>query len=596
MKALISLLFFTLAGLMPAFAQDRAWVQIEAHPTLREAQQRARAYAGAFPDVNGFQMRSGWYAIALGPFTPQGALTRLSDLLRERLVPADSYVTDGAQFTRQFWPVGADTLTAAPQAAPVQEAAPVHQAEPRPPVETVAPVHQAEPQPPVETVAPPDETPAEARRSEARLTREEREALQEALQWEGYYTSAIDGAIGRGTRAAMADWQTDRGYEPTGVLTTRQRDELVTTYRETLARLGMQTITEPRAGIQIDLPAAMVEFSRYEAPFVHYESKGENGVRVLLISQSGDQNTLFGLYDIMQTLEIVPLKGKRERSSDEFVLTGQNEALQSYTYAALKDGTVKGFTLVWRPENAKLMNRAAQMMRESFQALPGAVLPDLAGDAGTEQGVDLMAGLEIRRPSLARTGFYVDETGTVLTTTEVLGQCTRLTIADEYEAEVAARDDALGLAVLRPRQSLAPLAYAVFQTTTPRLKTDVAVAGFSYGGVLDQPVLTYGTLADLRGLNGEDSLQRLSLEALPGDAGGPVFDATGAVMGVLLSRADGDRQLPQDVSFAASVPAIAEFLSANGVSVEAAEAARQVTPETLAVEAADMTVLVSCWN
>ena len=394
----------------------------------------------------------------------------------------------------------------------------------------------------------------------------------------------------------MADWQAARGYDPTGILTTRQRHELVTAYRDALARLGMQTITEQRAGIQIDIPAAMVEFSRYEAPFVHFDSKGDNGVRVLLISQSGDQTTLFGLYDIMQTLEIVPLKGQRERKSDEFVLTGRNDTLQSYTYAALKDGAVKGFTLVWRPEDAKLMNRAAQMMRDSFQTLPEMVLPDLAGDAGAEQRVDLLAGLEIRSPAVARTGFYVDEKGTVLTTTDVLDQCTRLTIGDEYEVEVAARDDALGLAVLRPRQGLAPLAHAAFQTATPRLKTDVAVAGFSYGGVLDQPVLTYGTLADLRGLNGEDGLQRLSLEALPGDAGGPVFDATGAVMGVLLARAGGARQLPQDVSFAASVPAIADFLSANGVDAAAAGDAAQISPETLAVKAADMTVLVSCWN
>jgi S1-C subfamily serine protease len=242
------------------------------------------------------------------------------------------------------------------------------------------------------------------------------------------------------------------------------------------------------------------------------------------------------------------------------------------------------------------MTRAAQMMRDSFQPLPGMVLPDLAGDAGAEQRVDLLAGLEIRSPAVARTGFYVDEKGTVLTTTDVLEQCTRLTIGDEYEAEVAARDDALGLALLRPRQGLAPLAHAAFQTATPRLKTDVAVAGFSYGGVLEQPVLTYGTLADLRGLNGEDNLQRLSLEALPGDAGGPVFDATGAVMGVLLARAGGNRQLPQDVSFAAAVPAVADFLSANGVEAAAAEDAPQIAPEMLAVKAADMTVLVSCWN
>ena len=40
-------------------AQDRVWVQVEAQPTLREAEDRARAYAGAFPDVSGYRLRSG---------------------------------------------------------------------------------------------------------------------------------------------------------------------------------------------------------------------------------------------------------------------------------------------------------------------------------------------------------------------------------------------------------------------------------------------------------------------------------------------------------------------------------------------------------
>ena len=56
-----------------------------------------------------------------------------------------------------------------------------------------------------------------------------------------------------------------------------------------------------------------MQFDHYEPPFVHYGERGGSGVRVLLISQPGDQSTLFGLYDILQTLEIVPLDGERER-------------------------------------------------------------------------------------------------------------------------------------------------------------------------------------------------------------------------------------------------------------------------------------------
>ena len=171
-----------------------------------------------------------------------------------------------------------------------------------------------------------------------------------------------------------------------------------------------------------------------------------------------------------------------------------------------------------------------------------------------------------------------------------------MTIGDDTEVSVTAQDDALGLALLKPQATLAPLAYAAFQTGQPRLNSEVAVAGYSYGEVLDMPVLTYGQLSDVKGLAGEDTVNRLTLAALPGDAGGPVFDASGAVMGMLLPRTEDGRQLPNDVSFVAAVPAIAEFISTSNLSVAASDASGSIAPEDLSLLAADMTVRISCWN
>ncbi|MFD0982491.1 trypsin-like peptidase domain-containing protein [Tropicimonas aquimaris] len=586
---IFSIMSFWIVATGARAQQDTAWVQIEAVRTLALAQDRARAYAGALPNVAGFRTGTTWYAVALGPYTAATAEAELAALKRDGLIPADSYIVTSDTYVQQFWPVGTDLLGAAPRPG-TAGTLPLAQPE--------TPPAQPEAESPEVLAVIPDETPREALAGERSLLPAERQELQEALQWEGFYAGGIDGAFGPGTRNAMAAWQSARGYEASGVLTTRQRGELVDGYRSVFADLALASVRDDTAGIEMILPSGKIEYGETEAPFVHYDSSDDDGIRVVLISQSGDEATLFGLYDIMQTLNIVPPSGFRERQQRSFVLTGQSDTLSSHTYAQLSDGEIKGFTLAWPPAQDRLMQRVVQTMRDSFMPIQGTVLPDtaLSGD-GADQRIDLMSGLEIRRPERSRSGFFIDAAGSVLTTTDVLAQCSRLTLGEEAEAEITARDDRLGLALLKPREPLAPIAVAEFRSDVPRLNSEVALAGFSFGDVLDLPVMTYGTLADIRGLQGEDDLDRLSLESRPGDAGGPVFDGTGAIIGMLRARSDSDgRQLPPDVNFAVDVPAMAEFLDGAGVALRGSDRHAALPPEDLTTLAGDLTVRVSCWN
>jgi len=173
--------------------------------------------------------------------------------------------------------------------------------------------------------------------------------------------------------------------------------------------------------------------------------------------------------------------------------------------------------------------------------------------------------------------------------------CSKITLDDDYEAEVLMNDATRGIAVLRATQELAPASVATLRVGAPRLQSDVAVSGFSYEGVLGAPTLTFGKLSDVKGLNGESELNRLALNALPGDAGGPVFDDGGAVMGMLLEQSEGTRKLPEDVSFAMDSDAIRDVLTSAGVTVSQASPSGFVEPEDLSRQAEGMTVLVSCW-
>lgn len=570
-------------GAAVAQGSGRAFVQIEARPTLAEAEERARAYAAAFPDVVGFRLASGWYAIALGPYAPDVAAARLAALRDGNLIPADSFLARGEVYRAPFWPVGAN-----PAEAPLADPAP----QPDPAPLAVAPPDPA-PQPPLV----PDETPAEARRAEAALGTAERQEIQAALQSFGFYDAAIDGAFGPGTRAAMAAWQSARGYEATGLLTTAQRRTLLDERARIEAELGLEPVTEPESGIALSLPAALVEFDSYDPPFVHYRSRGDSGIRLSLISKPGDEATLAGLYDLLQTLDSVPLAGPRDLRDRSFVIEGTDARIATYATASVSGGLVKGYMLTWEPRAKDLAGRVLQSLKASFRPVgtraldPGLVPLDGATRAG------MLAGMEVRRPALSRTGFYVSAAGAVLTTVQVAHGCTRLTLDGETEADVTLRDDTLGIAVLTPRSPLAPSQVAALDPAEVRPGAEIVVSGYSYGDALPAPALTYGTLDGATGLDGEADLRRLTLPALPGDAGGPVLDASGTVRGMLLPRATGGaRVLPDDVAFALSAEVLSRRLTAAGLPLAPVQRDGALAPEGLAARAAAMTVLVSCWK
>lgn len=569
-----------------AQAQDRVFVQIESNTTLATAESRARTYAQVLPDVNAFRARTGLYAIALGPYNAADAPAVLRDLLTRGLVPRDSFIVDGSPYASQVFPIGAEALAAAQPAATIDTAP---QTQPDTP-QTVAAAPTPEP------VPEPEETLQEARRSEAQLDRPARDALQIALQWFGFYNARIDGAFGGGTRRAMSDWQSENGFEVTGVLTTAQRATLLSRYEAELAALGMETVRDARAGIEISLPLAMVSFAQYNFPFAQFEAVNDSGVQVMLISQPGDRNTLFGLYEIMQTLDIVPLEGERARQGDRFLLTGQSENVRSHTEARLVGGAVKGFTLVWPPEQDARIARVLPMMQDSFRPIDGVLDPGAVA-ADDDAGIDLVAGLSVRAPELVRSGFYIDANGLVMTTAEaVAGQCARILIDEAYPAEIALQDEVLGLAVLRPLQSLAPMAFAELATSPGRVRSDVAVAGFPFDGALGGASMAFGTLADLQGINGEETVQRLDVATAASEAGGPVFDSAGTVLGMVLPGMMGGRALPENVTLALRADQLGDALRAAGIATRPSTRDATLNRELLARLGAAMTVTVSCWN
>lgn len=606
-KALFTALFALMLAPVAALAQVSHWVQIEAHATLRTAEEFATRYEQRIGQIAGFRIAGGWYALAVGPFaTPEEAEARRGDLIARREIREDAYVTDNAIYGQQFWPVGGQPT--APAAEPATPAiAPV-----APDVAPVAPevVANVELASAPEVVAPepvvpavpaladlPDEPVAEARRLEYELTRDERAEIQVALQWYGFYRGGIDADFGPGTRGAIQNWQQSNGFEATGFLTTRQRATLIRGYESAVARYAFGPFRDEAAGIEITLPLGMMEFDHHEAPFAHFRSINDSGMRVLLISQEGSQSAFYGLYEILQTLEVIPLDGERNRGRDSFTIDGRSTTARAHVEARLQNNQIKGWILLWDPSADADADVIMATMRDSFRAIQGVLPSTMGATASTVARRDLISGLEVRRPERSRTGFFVDATGSVVTSAEAVAQCGRVTIDEAYRARVRSVDTTTGIAVLTAEDPLVPLAFAQFAPSAPSAGSEIRVSGFSYQDTLTRPIISFGQLAELTGLNGEADLRRLTLSAQVGDTGGPVFDASGAVIGMLLPRPETPgRILPDDVNFAVSGEAIQRALTEAGLSASVSRSTSPMSAEMLTRMSGDLTVLVSCWN
>lgn len=579
-------------GGWPAGAQTPeagTWIQIEARNSRPVAEDRVRHWAGDLPQVAGFALASGWYAVALGPYPADEAARILDELRASGAIPADSFITDPRLFRDRFWPAAdtaADAATPAPPPPTAPEAAAPAPAAPPTAAPTATPAETAPPAAPVETLA-------DAKRDEAALSRNDRMDIQRALQWFGTYDSGIDGAFGPGTRGSINAWQARIGAEETGYLTPSQRAQLLAGWQDEVAAIDLQTITDNEAGIEIALPLGLVGFDRYTPPFAQYGARNDSGMQVWLISAPGDQAALDGLFDLLGSLAIMPADGPRNRRPGAFDMSGMTAEVETWAEARLDKGAIRGFLITARSGDAARTARIRQAMKAGFRAVGTQVLdPGLEPlDDATRAG--LLAGVAVRQPDRAASGFYIDDQGRVLTAAANVADCARVTLDGAVEATITSLDAGAGLALLQPKIALAPTAFARLAATLPATGSAVALAGFSYGTQLPLPLMTFGRLAATTTLDGDGHLARLDLGALPGDVGGPVLGPDGQVIGLLQpAPVDPARILPPSVAYLTPAPLIARTLALETVTT----AGSPLPPEDLTAAGLAMVAQVACWG
>ena len=227
--------------------------------------------------------------------------------------------------------------------------------------------------------------------------------------------------------------------------------------------------------------------------------------------------------------------------------------------------------------------------------------------AGAAAGSRPLRELSASGPLVAAssgTGFVVDRAGHVLTNKHVVRGCGALRVRTDSLAPVAATvlatdtdDDLALLALAQP--VLEPVRFR--SGPGPRPGDDVVVAGFPLVGLLgDQLHVSVGIVNALAGLYNDLHNLQMSAPVQQGNSGGPLLDASGNVVGVVVTKLDaraiaeqvGD--LPQNVNFAIKAAVAREFLDAQNVRYATAPSDTARSHADVGEIARRATVMVEC--
>ena len=559
-----------------------SWVVIRQADDSRSATGYARLWALQVDGIHALRDRSGRFSVAIGPLEVEQAQQLILQLAATGQIPNDSRLASSSDFAEVIWPPSAvERLRDRPgqeiQPAPIDEIT----------VEVDTGIMNRE--------VPRTESLAEARERELSLPFEELLEIQRSLRLLGFYASGIDGRFGPGTRQAISAYQRNLGEPETGYLTGFQMDRLFDDYRTEFSKFGYYSYSDSNAGIRMTIPGALVEFARYSPPFAIFEPSDDRGVRLLLISFKGGTRHLEHLYEVVTMFEAVPDELDGEKSSRAFEILGQNEQTGAYAYATRNNGSIKGFLATWPAASSEFMDKSIPVLKESFQISAAGTLDDLVEEEGfVSDSVDLLAGLETRRPDAAASGFYFDSRGHVMTVRDAVANCRRILVESGYEMSLS-KSGTDSIAILSPRRELSPIEYAKFSPDDPGFGDSVSVSGYSFGGRLGAPTLTKGVIRYAGELPGNGQSGSISVNALDGDPGGPILNSSGAVVGMLLPSNVGGRQLPDGEFLFAGSKSLTSAIRAAGGRAEIESDVIELAYSEISRKAADMTVLVKCY-
>jgi len=204
------------------------------------------------------------------------------------------------------------------------------------------------------------------------------------------------------------------------------------------------------------------------------------------------------------------------------------------------------------------------------------------------------------------TGFVISSNGHVVTNQHVVDGCVgdisgNLSAEAPVKLRLVSSDETNDLALLQAPTPFKEV--AVIRQNAVQVGNGVVAIGYPYHGMLTSDfTVTTGIVSSLSGLFNDTRHLQISAAVQPGNSGGPLLDAGGAVVGVVAAKLDAIRvaratgNLPENINFAIKTGALRDFLDNSAVMYRVTERLNVTNLETseIAKNARGYTLLISC--
>jgi peptidoglycan hydrolase-like protein with peptidoglycan-binding domain len=338
----------------------------------------------------------------------------------------------------------------------------------------------------------------------------DRIAIQFDLAWSGDYNGLITGEFNDKTIAAIKAFQRNRKFKETGVLNTQERALLAATAKAKQAQVGWSMVDDGVTGARLGLPTKQVPHKRQNRTGTHWSSaQGQIQVETFKIREPG--TTLAAVYEQQKK---APSTRKLEVNllrPDFFILSGMQNLKKFYVRAEIRDGEVRGMTVLYDQATETIMDPVVVVMSSAFTPFPGV--------SGGGQ-----IGAAPKRKVEYGTGIVVSAAGHIVTDRQVTEGCNVIVVSGYGDADRQAEDKAADLALLR--------VYGV---------PDLAPATFA-GDAAKGSDLTLLGIADPQSQGGGGAISAVaaklkgdSVEPAPqlGFSGGAALDGQGRIVGMV---------------------------------------------------------------